>query len=85
VLINGNTDRINVISERVELCDLDVGVQYITEKKPRLYSGLSWIFECVLAQVKSSLELVRTRGGYRYFVRTRGGYRYFFIEQIRFI
>jgi glycosyltransferase involved in cell wall biosynthesis len=62
VVINGNTDRINVASKRVELRDLGVGVHYVAEKKPRLYSGLLWIFECVLAQAKSSLELIRIRG-----------------------
>jgi glycosyltransferase involved in cell wall biosynthesis len=61
VVIDGNTDRINIVSERVELRDLGVGVHYVAEKKPMLYSGLLWIFECILAQAKSSLQLIRTR------------------------
>ena len=61
VLIDGNTDRINIVSERVELRDLGVGVHYVIERKPRLYSLLLWIFECILAQTKSSLELIRIR------------------------
>jgi glycosyltransferase involved in cell wall biosynthesis len=61
VVINGNTDRINVASKRVELRDLGVGVHYVAEKKPTFYSGLLWIFECILAQAKSSLELIKIR------------------------
>lgn len=61
VVIDGYTDRINVVSESVELRDLGVGVHYVVEKKPTLYSGLLWIFECILAQVKSGVELIRIR------------------------
>ena len=61
VVIDGYTDRISVASESVELRDLGVGVHYVAEKKPTLYSGLLWIFECTLAQAKSSLELIKIR------------------------
>ena len=62
VVIDGNTDRINVVSEKVELRDIGVGLHYVAEKKPTLYSGLLWIVKCILAQAKSSLELMRIRG-----------------------
>ena len=62
VVIDGNTDRINVASKRVELRDIGVGLHYVAEKKPTLYSGLLWIVKCILAQAKSSLELMRIRG-----------------------
>ncbi|MGZ4864907.1 MAG: glycosyltransferase family 4 protein [Halobacteriota archaeon] len=61
VVIDGYTDRINVVSESVELRDLGVGVHYVAEKKPTFYSGLLWIFECILAQLKSSVELIKIR------------------------
>ncbi|MGZ4928899.1 MAG: hypothetical protein ACXV76_11615, partial [Halobacteriota archaeon] len=62
VVIDGNTDRINAESEKVELRDIGVGLHYVAEKKPILYSALLWIVKCILAQAKSSLELVRIRG-----------------------
>jgi len=62
VVIDGYTDRINVVSKSVELRDIGVGLHYVAEKKPTLYSGLLWIAKCILAQAKSSLELMRIRG-----------------------
>ena len=61
VVIDGNTDRISVASERVELHDIGVGVHYLYEKKPRLYSGLLWISKCILAQIRTCLELAKIR------------------------
>ncbi|MFZ0010300.1 MAG: glycosyltransferase family 4 protein [Halobacteriota archaeon] len=61
VVIDGNTDRINVVSESVELRDIGVGLHYVAEKRPTLYSGLLWIVKCFLAQAKSSLELIKIR------------------------
>ena len=49
------------MSEKVELRDLGVRLHYVAEKKPTLYSGLLWIVKCILAQAKSSLELMRIR------------------------
>ena len=61
VLIDGNTNRINITSEKVEIRDIGVSMHYLKEIKPRFYSAILWVIKCVLAQIKESLELIRSR------------------------
>ena len=61
VLIDGNTDRINITSEKVEVRDIGVSVHYLKDIKPIFYSAILWITKCVLVQFKTSLELTKHR------------------------
>jgi hypothetical protein len=61
VLIGGHTSRIKVMSERVEVRDIGVGLHYVAEKKPTVYSTLLWMVKCILAQIRTSIELVKVR------------------------
>ena len=61
VLIDGNTDRINITSEKVEVRDIGVSVHYLKDIKPRFYSAILWITKRVLVQFKTSLELTKHR------------------------
>jgi len=61
VLIDGNTDRINITSEKVEVRDIGVSVHHLKDIKPRFYSAILWITKCVLVQFKTSLELTKHR------------------------
>lgn len=60
-VIGGNTSRIEVISERVEVRNIVVGLHYVAEKKPTVYSALLWKVKCILTQIKISVELVKGR------------------------
>lgn len=61
VLIDGNTNRINIPSKKVEVRDIGVGMHYLKDIKPRFYSAILWITKCVLVQIKASLELIKAR------------------------
>jgi glycosyltransferase involved in cell wall biosynthesis len=61
VLINGNTDRINVVSEKVEVRDIGISVHYLNDIKPAFYSAILWITKCILVQIKACLKLVESR------------------------
>jgi len=61
ILIDGNTDRINITSQKIEVRDIDIGVHYLKDIKPKLYSAILWIIKCILVQIKESLELIRSR------------------------
>ena len=61
VLIDGNTDRIKVISQKVDMRDIRIGMHFLKDVRPIFYSGILWIAGCILAQVKASLELINAR------------------------
>ncbi|MBO8183255.1 MAG: glycosyltransferase family 4 protein [Archaeoglobus sp.] len=59
VVITGNSDRIIVSSEIVR--DINVSIHYLRDIRPIFYSLILWITKCILAQIKISLELIRSR------------------------
>ena len=61
VLIEGNTDRINITSKKVEVRDIGIGMHYLKDIRPTFYSAILWITKCVLIQIKTSLELIKAR------------------------
>lgn len=61
VLIDGNTDRINIPSEKVEVRDINLAMHFLKDIRPTIYSAILWMMKCILAQVKTSLELIRVR------------------------
>lgn len=61
VLIVGNTDRIDINSDKIEVRDINVSVHYLSDIKPRFYSALLWIVKCTKIQIKESLELIREK------------------------
>ncbi|MPW38613.1 glycosyltransferase [Thermococcus sp. 101 C5] len=61
VLIDGNTERVNIASKKVKVRDIGVGMHYLKDIKPKFYSAILWTVKCILSQVKISLELIRVR------------------------
>ncbi len=61
VLIDGNTERVNIASKKVKVRDIGVSMHYLKDIKPKFYSAILWIVKCILSQVKISLELIRVR------------------------
>lgn len=61
VLIGGNTDRIYMASDKVEVKDIGINIQYLKDIKPALYSATLWVTKCILVQIKTSLELIKIR------------------------
>jgi len=61
VLIDGNTNRINIPSKEVEVRDIGMSMYHLKDIKPTSYSAILWIIKCILAQIKASLELIKTR------------------------
>ena len=61
VLIDGNTDRIEKASEKVELRDIGTSMHAANDIRPALYSKLLWLTKCIKAQLLASIELVRIR------------------------
>ena len=61
VLIDGNTDRIEKTSEKVELRDIATSMHAANDIQPAFYSQLLWLTKCIKAQLLTSVELVRIR------------------------
>jgi glycosyltransferase involved in cell wall biosynthesis len=61
VLINGNTTRINILSEKVEVKDIGISMHYLKDIEPGFYSAILWVTKCFIAQANTSLELVKAR------------------------
>ena len=61
ILIDGNTDKIDSSSKNVEIKDIDISLHYLKDIKPSFYSAILWIIKCILAQIKTSFELVKAR------------------------
>ena len=61
VLIDGNTNRINIPSKKVEVRDIGMSMHHLKDIKPTFYSAILWITKCVLVQIKTSLELTKHR------------------------
>jgi glycosyltransferase involved in cell wall biosynthesis len=61
VLIDGNTERIEKPSKRVELRDIGVSMHAANDIQPAFYSKLLWLAKCVKAQLLASIELVKIR------------------------
>lgn len=59
MLINGNTDRININSKNVEIIDIGIRMHFLRDIKPTFYSAILWIIKCVFAQIKTSFELIK--------------------------
>ena len=60
-LIGGNTQRIATSSPRVTFIDINVRMHYVNSIRPRFYSVLLWAAKCLLAQLKTSIEILRLR------------------------
>jgi glycosyltransferase involved in cell wall biosynthesis len=61
VVIDGNTERITVSSEKVELRDITISMHYLVDVKPKYFSAVLWILKWFLFQCRASLELARAR------------------------
>ena len=61
VLIDGNTDRIEKTSEKVELRDIATSMHAAHDIQPAFYSKLLWLAKCIKAQLRASIELIRIR------------------------
>lgn len=61
ILINGNTDRIDITSEKVRVRDIGLEIHSLKDIKPAFYSAILWVIKCFLIQIKTSLELVKAR------------------------
>jgi len=61
VLIDGNTERIENASEKVELRDIATSMHAAHDIQPAFYSKLLWLTKCIKAQLLASTELVRIR------------------------
>ncbi|MGZ7135985.1 MAG: glycosyltransferase family 4 protein [Methanobacterium sp.] len=61
VLIGGNTDRIKVSSKKLEIRDIGISMHYLSDFKFKFFSAIYWILKSLLAQIKISIELIKTR------------------------
>ncbi len=61
VLIDGNIERIQKTSNKVELRDIGTSMHAVTDVRPAFYSKLLWIVKCLKAQFRASIELVKIR------------------------
>ncbi len=61
VLIDGNTERIEKASEKVELRDIATSMHAANDIQPAFYSKLLWLTKCIKVQLLTSIELVRIR------------------------
>jgi hypothetical protein len=61
VLIDGNTERITMGSEKVEVRDIATSMHAAKDIQPAFYSKLLWLTKCIKAQLLTSIELVRIR------------------------
>lgn len=61
ILIDGNTDRIKVTSEKVEIHDIKIGMHYLKDIRPIIFSAILWFIKCISVQLKISLELINER------------------------
>lgn len=59
VLINGNTHRIEVCNDMVELKDVGISMHYAKDISPKFYSMMLWVGKCILYQIKASFELLK--------------------------
>ncbi len=61
MLIDGNTERIEKTSEKVELRDIATSMYAANDLQPAPYPKLLWLTKCLKAQLLASIELVRIR------------------------
>jgi glycosyltransferase involved in cell wall biosynthesis len=61
VLIGGNTKRINVSSKKLEIKDIGISMHYLSDFKFKFLSAIYWIVKSLLAQIKISIELIKSR------------------------
>jgi glycosyltransferase involved in cell wall biosynthesis len=60
-LIDGNTEKVALPSNKISTRDIGIRLHYLNEITPTLYSGSLFILKCVAAQLLTSIELIRTR------------------------
>lgn len=60
LLIDGNTDRIK-LTDKIKVKDIGIKIHYLKDIKPIFYSEALWIINCILAQIITSLELIKSR------------------------
>jgi glycosyltransferase involved in cell wall biosynthesis len=61
VLIGGNTNRIKVSSKKLEIRDIGISMHYLSDFKFKFFSAIYWILKSLAAQIKSSIELIKSR------------------------
>lgn len=61
IVITGNTDRISMHSDTIEVVDVGLSAHYLKDIKPSIYSATLWLVKCVVIQIKTSLQILRAR------------------------
>ena len=61
LIIDGNTNRISPFSEKTTLIDIGVSVHFLRDVKPAFCSAILWLIKSVIAQLKTSIELIKLR------------------------
>ena len=59
ILLNGNTHRIEVCGNMVDIRDVGVSMHYAKDIRPKFYSMMLWVAKCILFQIKASFELLK--------------------------
>lgn len=57
-VITGNVDRINNISKKTKIMNLKIGIHYVKNIEPRVYSYILWIVKNIVIQIETTLFLV---------------------------
>jgi glycosyltransferase involved in cell wall biosynthesis len=61
-IISGNTDRIKIPeNSKINIIDIEIGVHYLNEIKPKIYSVILWIIKCIAIQLFTSYNLIKNR------------------------
>lgn len=61
IIIDGNTERIKINSKKVDCLDIHVGLHYLKDKNPIIYSAVFWIIKCLYVQIAESIKLISVR------------------------
>jgi glycosyltransferase involved in cell wall biosynthesis len=61
ILIDGNTDRINIKSTKLTVKEIPISMHYPKDTKPATLFIISSITKCIFVQIMTSLELIKVR------------------------
>lgn len=61
LLIGGNTDRIQTMNKKIKVRDIGIGMHYLKDINPKIYSAGLWIIKCIFIQINLSFEIIKSR------------------------
>ena len=61
ILIDGNTDRVHISSDKVQIEDIGINIHFAKDIRPYIYSIALWLTKCIFIQIIESIKIIKFR------------------------